>query len=64
MPELAIDQENPASGVLAERATQLAIIKQHLEAAQERMKWYADKHCTDQQFKVGELVLLRLQPYA
>jgi hypothetical protein len=64
MPELAIDQENPASGVLSERATQLAIIKQHLEAAQERMKWYADKHCTDQQFKVGELVLLRLQPYA
>ena len=38
-------------------ATQLAILKTHLEAAQKRMKVNADKHHT-------ERVLLWLQPYA
>jgi hypothetical protein len=64
IPELADNPASPVSGVIQERAVQLAILKQNLEAAQVRMKKYADKNRTEKEYQVGELVLLRLQPYA
>jgi hypothetical protein len=64
IPELADNLASPVSGVIQERAVQLAILKQNLEAAQVRMKKYADKNRTEKEYQVGELVLLRLQPYA
>lgn len=64
IPELDPDPASPVSGVLAERATQLAIVKKNLEHAQARMKVNADKHRVEHEIQVGKPVLLRLQPYA
>jgi hypothetical protein len=50
--------------VLAERASQLALLKKNLDMAQTCMKANADKHRTEREFQVGEPVLLRLQHYA
>jgi hypothetical protein len=52
------------AGVVAERATQIELLKHHLTAAQNRMKIYADNKRTDRLFQVGDKVLLKLQPYA
>ena len=38
-------------------------LKLNLQTAQQRMKYYADKHRREVQFKVGNWVFLRLQPY-
>ncbi|KAJ1275228.1 hypothetical protein BS78_05G120600, partial [Paspalum vaginatum] len=45
------------------RDRHLQSLKQHLAAAQNRMKLYADRNRVDLQFSVGELVLLKMQPY-
>ena len=39
------------------------ILKDHLAAAQGRMKTQADKHRQERSFAVGDWVFLRLQPY-
>jgi hypothetical protein len=55
-----------AAGVtefIQDRKQHLEALKQHLIAAQNRMKIQADKKRTDRQFQVGEKVLLKLQPY-
>jgi hypothetical protein len=39
------------------------LVKQHLNRATVRMKSQADKHRSERQFQVGDLVLLKLQPY-
>lgn len=57
------DQDASAADFLKERDDQLSVLKQHLSAAQNRMKMQADSKRTDRQFAVGELVLLKLQPY-
>ncbi|VFQ62000.1 unnamed protein product [Cuscuta campestris] len=49
--------------VLAERDELLRMLRANLEAAQQRMKAHADSHRRDVAFKVGDLVLLKLQPY-
>ncbi|XP_072146410.1 uncharacterized protein [Setaria viridis] len=48
---------------MQEREQQLASLKQHLAAAQNRIKLQADRHRSDRCFQVGEQVLLKLQPY-
>lgn len=53
----AVDKE------LRQRDEILQQLRYNLERAQNRMKNIADKHRTDREFKVGELVWLRLQPY-
>jgi len=55
--------QSSASEFLLTRETQLAILKDHLATAQNRMKLQADRHRSDRQFCVGEKVLLKLQPY-
>ena len=49
--------------LIEDRALHLQNLKQRLQQAQNRMKVFADRNRTDQQFSVGDLVLLRLQPY-
>ncbi|KAI4355569.1 hypothetical protein L6164_004329 [Bauhinia variegata] len=41
----------------------LALLKQNLMKAQERMKFMADKKRSEREFKVGDWVFLKLQPY-
>jgi hypothetical protein len=41
----------------------LQALKDHLAKAQNRIKVLADKHRTDQEFQIGDQVLLKLQPY-
>jgi hypothetical protein len=60
----ALEDTSPVAGVVAERATQIELLKHHLTAAQNRMKIYADNKRTDRLFQVGDKVLLKLQPYA
>ena len=59
MLPLPVDQESSASEFLQHRDTQLAALKEHLAAAQNRMKLQADRHRSDRQFCVGERVLLK-----
>lgn len=58
--------ELPASlaELAADREDFLALLRDHLLRAQQRIKSQADKHRTDREFAVGEEVLLKLQPYA
>ena len=38
-------------------------LKTNLERAQNRMKNQADKHRQDKEFQIGDMVLVKLQPY-
>ncbi|KAK1693348.1 hypothetical protein QYE76_010045 [Lolium multiflorum] len=60
----AVDEASPIAGVLIDRAAQVETLKQHLTAAQNRMKIYADTKRSERVFEVGDNVLLKLQPYA
>lgn len=48
---------------IRQRDAILQQLRYNLERAQNRMKNIADKHRTDMEFKVGDLVWVRLQPY-
>lgn len=48
---------------LSAREEALRMLKFHLNRAQNRMKQYADARRTDREFKIGDYVLLKLQPY-
>jgi len=63
MLPVTTDSSSPASEFLQQRETQLAALKTHLAAAQNRMKLQADRSRSDRHFQVGERVLLKLQPY-
>ena len=49
--------------MMAERATMLDAVRQHLNRAQQRMKRQADKRRSERSFNVGDYVFLKLQPY-
>ena len=49
--------------LLKGRQQLLSLLKQNLCAAQERMRWFADKKRVERSFAVGDWVHLRLQPY-
>jgi len=49
--------------VLQRRANMDLAMKKHLEAASHRMKQMADKHRSEREFSIGDLVFLKLQPY-
>lgn len=48
---------------LQARSAMLEQIRHHLQRAQQRMKYQADKHRSEREFQVGDKVFLRLQPY-
>ena len=49
--------------LLKGRQQLLSLLKQNLCAAQERMRWFADKKRVERSFAVGDWVHLRLQSY-
>lgn len=48
---------------LQQRKVARKMLQYHLKRAQDRMKHQADKHKSERQFNLGDLVYLRLQPY-
>jgi hypothetical protein len=60
----ALEEQSSVAGVIADRASQLELLKQHLLTAQNRMKMFADWKRTKRSSQVDEQVLLKLQPYA
>jgi hypothetical protein len=52
-----------ANEIMEERIKTTRILKEQLERAQHRMKRYANKNRTYRNFKVGDWVYLKLQPY-
>jgi hypothetical protein len=64
IPELASVGDTSVAEVLTDRSTQIDLLKKNLQAAQARMKLFADRKRTERVFQVGEMVLLKLQPYA
>lgn len=63
-PVGATATDSSVDELLKERAAHIALLHEHLAAAQNKMKLYVDKHRIDREFQVGEQVLLKLQPYA
>ena len=55
--------EHTVQELLSDREEHIAMLKNQLAVAQNRMKLQADKHRVDRTFQVGEQVLLKLQPY-
>jgi hypothetical protein len=62
-PMMAKTEDQLVEGLLVERKAHSEILKQKLASAQNWMKLQADKNRTDREFMVGELVLVKLQPY-
>lgn len=48
---------------LQKREEVINMLKFHLLIAQNRMKQYADAHRSQREFKIGDFVYLKLQPY-
>ncbi|PKI45685.1 hypothetical protein CRG98_034001 [Punica granatum] len=46
-----------------DREGMIKVIKHHLQRAQDRMKFQADKKRSDKEFSIGDMVFLKLQPY-
>lgn len=59
-----IDDSSGVSALLKERELFSTMLQHHLARAQNRMKQFADAKRTARSFQVGDLVLLKLQPYA
>lgn len=57
-------QQETTLSVADHLQNQARVLKQHLSRAQNRMKLLADRKRSDKEFQVGEMVLLKLQPYA
>ena len=52
-----------AQDMLEQRKVVLQVVKESLQKAQHRMKFFADQHRTERHFLVGDWVYLKLQPY-
>jgi hypothetical protein len=64
IPTLANSEDAAIRATLIERQKFMELLKQNLARAQHKMKLCADSHRSDTSFQVGEMVLLKLQPYA
>ncbi|XP_019200240.1 PREDICTED: uncharacterized protein LOC109193863 [Ipomoea nil] len=64
-PMLALSTEGEVGveGWMAERAAMLAVLKDNLKTAQERMKQQADRKRSERILQVGDWVYLKIQPY-
>ena len=63
VPVITDDTPEDVRLVITNRELHLAALKHHMTRAQNRMKQYADRKRTDHTFAVGDMVLLKLQPY-
>jgi hypothetical protein len=63
-PTLKITDHVEVANILKEHHLFSELLKEQLCRAQNRIKIYADKNRSDHSFRVGEQVLLKLQPYA
>jgi hypothetical protein len=63
-PELESVADPTVAEVIADRTEHMELLKKNLEAAQARIKLFADRNRTDRTFQVGDMVLLKVQPYA
>lgn len=63
IPSPPLDTSLSVSQIIEDRELHLQSLEQKLQQAQNMMKLFADKNRIDHQFIVGDLVLLRLQPY-
>jgi hypothetical protein len=62
-PTMASETMSAVSNMIQDRELHIQSLKEHLAAAQNKMKLYADKKRTDLEFVVGDKVRLKLQPY-
>jgi Skp family chaperone for outer membrane proteins len=62
-PMVSMDTESSMTEWIEERQKHSEILKEKLAVAQNRMKLQADKNISEREFQVGEMVLLKLQPY-
>ena len=62
-PVLEATTPSTVADLVEHRELHLQSLKQHLAAAQNRMKVMADKERSNLQFQVGDMVLQKLQPY-
>lgn len=62
--DTSVSDSLEVDALLKERALFSSLLKHHLICAQNRMKQTADVKRTPRSFQVGDLVLLKLQPYA
>jgi hypothetical protein len=64
LPQSGVPEEGSVTDWLADRVAFSTHLKEQLARAQNRMKQMADRGRTAREFQVGEMVLLKLQPYA
>lgn len=64
LPQSSTENISSVSERVAEIQAQAVVLKEHLARAQNKMKMVADKKHRDHEYQVGEMVLLKLQPYA
>lgn len=64
MPFEMGERENDASITFQNRHHYLEMIKAHLAAAQNKMKYYADQNRSFRQYQEGDMVYVKLQPFA
>ena len=64
LPYIPGDSRNAElDNLLSSREDTIRMLKFHLKRAQHRMTQVANKKRTDRSFVIGDLVLLKLQPY-
>jgi hypothetical protein len=63
-PIVSGDCEQSVAELLSDRNAHSSMLKEKLTAAQNQMKVQADKQRTDRTFALGDMILLKLQPYA
>jgi hypothetical protein len=62
-PTLQLTDHPDVAELLKERQMSTALLKEQLAKAQNRMKLQADNNRIDRSFQIGEMGLLKLQPY-
>lgn len=62
-PSLDKVQEQSVPDAISSLQSHAVVLKEHLSRAQNKMKLTADRKRKDQGYQVGEMVLLKLQPY-
>lgn len=63
MPQEVSDSVKHLPAMLIDRTAKMEFLKANLAAAHNRMKLKADKNRTEKEFRLGDKVLLKLQPY-